>query len=108
MSLSKAEGLVLVQGVQAHGLAVLRHLHGPAGVAVAMDQDHAKNGCGGDDGDEDIQKPRGFVFFGSIAVTSKGYGCEDKSNCILLHFGGNGKRLGAFVNTPQNPPGKAA
>ena len=49
-----------------------------------------------------------FVFFGSIAVTSKGYGCEDKSNCILLHFGGNGKRLGTFVNTPQNPPGKAA
>lgn len=59
----EAEGLVLVQGVQAHGLAVLRHLHGPAGVAVAMDQDHAKNGCGGDDGDEDHPKAQGLCFF---------------------------------------------
>ena len=59
----EAEGLVLVQRIQAHGLAVLRHLHGPAGVAVAMDQDHAKNGCGGDDGDEDHPKAQGLCFF---------------------------------------------
>ena len=99
----EAEGLVLVQGVQAHGLAVLRHLHGPAGVAVPAHEDHADEGDGGKDGDEDHPKAQGLglvLFHSDFLPVVLLWGIKIKDRGILLHFRENSKRWAGLFPFP--------